>query len=162
MYIGRALRFSGIVGLTLSMVVGCGTQPPVEEVSAAPATPVAAGPSPAVTQALEVARAALDRAASVGGEWRDSAATLKKAQEAAQAGNEAKALQLAAAAREQGELGFNQAYYEKAKPLIKTLQGHESRMSAAQLKALRSAQDAMAAYQGKRAYDAASALLAAM
>ena len=59
--------------------------------------------------AIAAAIAAVDRAASVGGEWRDTRAIIKEAQAAAKAGHEAEALKLAQRALEQGELGYTQA-----------------------------------------------------
>jgi alkyl sulfatase BDS1-like metallo-beta-lactamase superfamily hydrolase len=70
---------------------------------------VYADPTAAVTSAIEQAKAARQKAASVKGEWRDTAQLIQKALEAAGQGDDAKAKQLAAQAREQGELGYQQA-----------------------------------------------------
>ena len=63
----------------------------------------------AAESAIAEAIAAADRAASIGGEWRDTRAIIDEAKEAATAGRTEEALKLAAKAREQGELGYAQA-----------------------------------------------------
>ena len=64
-------------------------------------------------QATQDADAAIKKAASVGGEWRDSRKIMKKAAEAAKAGEFDKASKLANKAKQQGELGYAQAMAEK-------------------------------------------------
>lgn len=67
--------------------------------------------------AIQEAVAAIDKAKSVGGEWRDSRKLIDKAQKAAEAGDEKKALKIAHDAKLQGELGYEQALSQKdAKP----------------------------------------------
>jgi hypothetical protein len=60
-------------------------------------------------QAIAAADAAIKKAASVNGEWRDSKKFLQQAQEATKNGDNDKAVKLAKQARMEGELGFNQA-----------------------------------------------------
>ncbi len=62
---------------------------------------------------IAAAEAARKQAASVGGEWRDTAAMIKSAQTLAGAGELDKAIEAAAAAKFQAELGYEQAMAEK-------------------------------------------------
>jgi len=58
---------------------------------------------------IAAAKAARQKAASVDGEWRDTAKMIKQAEKAAAAKDYAKATKLANAARDEGELGYEQA-----------------------------------------------------
>ena len=59
------------------------------------------------------ADAARKKAASVGGEWRDTGKMLKQAKAAWEAGEHEKATKLVEKAKTQGELGYEQAMKEK-------------------------------------------------
>ena len=59
------------------------------------------------------ANAAIKKAKSAGGEWRDSGKFLKKAEEAKKAGDMAKAMKLVKKAKFEGEMGFEQAQAQK-------------------------------------------------
>jgi hypothetical protein len=59
--------------------------------------------------AIEKAEAARKKAASVGGEWRDTGKLIKQAQAAAKKEDYSTALKLAHEAFRQGELGYQQA-----------------------------------------------------
>ena len=59
------------------------------------------------------ADAARQKAASVGGEWRDTGKMLKQAKAASEAGEHDKAMGLVDKAKKQGELGHAQAMKEK-------------------------------------------------
>lgn len=61
------------------------------------------------TQAIADADAARKKAASVDGEWRDTGKMIKKAKAIAAKGDYAAAIKLAGKARQQGELGYDQA-----------------------------------------------------
>jgi hypothetical protein len=63
--------------------------------------------------AIEKADAARKKAASVGGEWRDTGKIIKQAQTAAKEGDYTTALKLANDAYRQGELGYQQATAEQ-------------------------------------------------
>ena len=65
------------------------------------------------SDAINAAKAAKKKAASVGGEWRDIGKILKKAEAAAKDGKKGKAAKLAAKAEQQGKLGYQQAMAEK-------------------------------------------------
>jgi len=68
---------------------------------------------------VKEATASIKKAGSVGGEWRDSKKYLKKAAKAAKAGDLEKAAKLAMTAKEQGDLGYEQAKaQESAKPWL--------------------------------------------
>ncbi len=79
--------------VTGTMTLGCAT----------------AGSSGDYDTAKSEAKAAQKKAASVGGEWRDTGKILKQADKAAAAGDTAKAVKLANKAKKQGEMGYQQA-----------------------------------------------------
>jgi len=76
--------------------------------------------SPEVAAAIGEAEAAIKKAKSVGGEWRDAGGKfLKDAKAAAAKGDDATALKLAKKAKFQGEMGYQQAKeQEKAGPWL--------------------------------------------
>jgi hypothetical protein len=83
--------------------------------SQADSAPGAAAESKEATeadQAIAAAEAARKKAASVGGEWRDTFNMIGEAKDLAQAGDFAGAIKLARAAQRQGELGYAQAMAE--------------------------------------------------
>lgn len=63
--------------------------------------------------AVEKADTSRKKAASVGGEWRDTGKLIKQAKAAAKKGDYKKALELANTAYRQGELGYRQAMDQK-------------------------------------------------
>lgn len=63
-------------------------------------------------KSIAAAEAARKKAASVGGEWRDTGKMIKKAEAAMKAGELDKAVKLATTAEKQGELGYIQATAE--------------------------------------------------
>jgi len=65
------------------------------------------------TAALAAAQASERKAASVGGEWRDTGQLIKESQAAAEKGDFDAAIKLADEARFQGEMGFLQAVSQK-------------------------------------------------
>ena len=67
----------------------------------------------ALDKAIADAQAARKKAASVAGEWRDTAKMIKQAEEAGAAGDFAKGMKLASEAQKQGELGYEQAVKER-------------------------------------------------
>ncbi|MEA3274176.1 MAG: rhodanese-like domain-containing protein [Pseudomonadota bacterium] len=64
-------------------------------------------------KSLTAAEEARKKAASAGGEWRDTGKIIKKAKAAAKEGDYAKAVKLADKAKRQGELGYEQAMDQK-------------------------------------------------
>lgn len=63
----------------------------------------------AAEEAIAAAKASLEKAASVGGEWRDSGAMVKGAEKALSDGDFDKAVEQANKASEQGRIGYDQA-----------------------------------------------------
>jgi len=95
--------------LTLGLVLsGCAQQETKSSAAPAPSDPAAA-----YEMALANANAAQKKAASVGGEWRDTGKLMKKAQEAAKAGDYANAKVLADKASFQYKAGYEQAQSQK-------------------------------------------------
>lgn len=72
-------------------------------------TAATTGDQGAYESALATAKAEQKKAASAGGEWRDTGKIIKSAEEAAAAGDYAKAKSLADKAADQGRLGQQQA-----------------------------------------------------
>lgn len=143
-------KYLSLMTLVLGFVVGCASQP--QQV----ATP--SGPGPAVTQALNDARAAVKDANALHWVWRDTEAILKGAEKAAAAGEDARAIALAKVAQDQAVLAVNQYYMEKSKPLLAQLQGYPN-LSADQKTAVQSAARALANDEGKKAYDVLNRLV---
>lgn len=95
-------------------LVGCET--PVAKATPEPETPKPAVRSDGQVQyetVLAEAKAALKKAASVNGVWRDTGKLIEDAEKAAQSGDYAKAIKLAEAGKNQGELGYQQAQAQK-------------------------------------------------
>ncbi len=83
--------------LAAALATGCGTMTAKE--------PTAAD----AEAAIAAAEAAREKAASVGGEWRDTAKIITSARVAAKKGEFGKAVKTAEQAKRQGELGYEQA-----------------------------------------------------
>ena len=95
-----AITMTGALLIALS---GCASQGKTEDVNAA-----------ATTAAIEAAEAALNKARSVDGEWRDARKVyLKKAKAAAHKADYKTAIKLANIAKFQGEMGYQQAIEQK-------------------------------------------------
>lgn len=75
-------------------------------------TPAIAADKAAYDKAVANAKAALDAASAVDGEWRDSRKMLKQAEKAAAQGDYDKAVKLAETAEFQGVMGKKQALQE--------------------------------------------------
>ena len=104
---------SAAVGLaTLGGCASTEMSKPVEAATAmTEASPAAAvsGSAAGYESALVAAKAEQKKAAAVGGEWRDTGKLFKKAEQAAAAGDYAKATELAERARFESEMGQAQA-----------------------------------------------------
>ena len=95
--------------LSAVFLVGCSSMPDTTtENPSAPAASASTAASGNPAEAIAAAEAARKKAASVGHEWRDTEEMLKKAQEALDKGDTAKALELANAAKLQGEAAYIQ------------------------------------------------------
>ncbi len=92
-----------LTGALLVALSGCASTGKPEDANAA-----------AATAAIEAAEAALNKARSVDGEWRDARKVyLKKAKAAAHKADYKTAIELANIARFQGEMGYQQAIEQK-------------------------------------------------
>jgi len=94
-------RNLSVLVLAAALVTGCGTMTAKE--------PTAAD----AEAAIAAAEAAREKAASVGGEWRDTGKMITSARVAAKKGEFAEAVKTADEARRQGELGYEQAVSQK-------------------------------------------------
>ncbi len=115
-----------------------------------------------IALAIGAAKAALDEANSLGAEWRDSRKILGKALEAAKAGDEETAVKMANIAKRQAEDAINQYYLENAKILLWEAEKKKRQMSPDQIADYKDADAAYRSQEGKRAYDLASRLIAAL
>lgn len=141
------VKFLSVSAVVLSCVVGCASQTkPVAEATAP------AAPSAATVQALADAQAAVKTANDLDWIWRDTEETLKKAEAAAKAGDDAAAMKGAKKAKAEADNAVNQYYIEKAKPLLASLQ-NKRQPTAAQKELASSAEAAIKAAEGKKVYD---------
>ncbi len=147
-------KYFTVAALALGLAVGCASQQPKQE---APA-PETSGPSAAVTQAIDGAKAAIKDAKAVEYIWRDTEKFLKQAEAAAAAGDEAKAIKLANKARDQARLAVEQYYIEKSKPMLSELS--RTSLSGDQKARRDAAAEAIRNGEGKKAYDILSKLMA--
>ena len=108
MKINTFAKHIGLAAIIAVLATGCAGTPEGKGDAAAPS-------GSAAEQEIARAEAAIKKAASVRGEWRDSKKILKKAQKALKDGDEATALKLAKKAREEGEMGYAQAMDERRK-----------------------------------------------
>ena len=115
-----------------------------------------------IALAIGAAQAVLDEAKSLGAEWRESRKLLDKASEAAKAGDEETAVKLANNAKRQAEEAINRHYLENAKILLSEAEKRKSQMSPDQTADYNDARAAYRSQEGKRAYDLASRLMAAL
>jgi hypothetical protein len=143
------VKFLSVSAVVLSCVVGCASQ--TKQVTEAPAAAPAAI-SAATTQALADAKAAVKAANDLNWIWRDTEATLKKAEEAAKAGDDAAAMKGAKMAKAEADNAVNQYYIEQAKPMLASLQS-KRKLTATQKDLASSASAAISAAEGKKAYE---------
>lgn len=141
------VKLTSVSALVLAGVIGCAA--PTQQVAEKPA---AAAPSAAATQALNDASAAIKTAKELDWIWRDTEKMYKEAEDAAKAGDDAKAIKLAGSAKHQAEEAVNQYYIEKAKPLLGALQS-KRKLSADEKSKVDAAAAALSKAQGKQAYD---------
>ncbi len=140
------VKFLSVSAVVLSLVVGCASQ--TKQVAETPA----AAPSAATTQALSEAKAAVKAANDLDWIWINTEETLKKAEEAAKAGNDAEAIKGANKVKTEANLAVNQYYLEKAKPMLASLQA-KPKLTPAQKELVASASVAVNKAEGKKAYD---------
>lgn len=140
------VKLTSMTALVLAGIIGCAA--PSQQVAEKPA----ATPSAAVTQALNDASAAIKQAKDLDWIWRDTEKMYKEAEEAAKAGDDAKAIKLAGSAKHQAEEAVNQYYIEHAKFMLSDLKAKRS-LSAAEKSKADAAAAALSKAQGKQAYD---------
>lgn len=106
--------------LALSVALaGCTANETKSNTSGAEAKPMATPSNPSYDKAYKAAVAAVDKAKSVGGEWRDvrwkksKTALIPAAEKAAKKGDFGKAIELLEMAKAHGELGYAQAMAQK-------------------------------------------------
>lgn len=148
------VRMFAVSSLVLGSLLACAGQP--QQAADASAAKPAAASSAAVTQALDAARASIKTASDLQWIWRDTEDTLKKAEEAAAAGDGAKAIKLANTAKFEADAAVNQYYLEKAKFMLEDLKA--KRVTTARQKAARDglvemASAAITNAEGRKAYD---------
>jgi nucleoid-associated protein YgaU len=108
------LKHGALSALVLSVAVGCASSQQQQEEPAKPAPAPVAKKDTTCLDELAAAEAARKKAASVGGEWRDTGKIIKQAKAALKAGDGSKCVALANKARRQGEMGYAQALAERA------------------------------------------------
>lgn len=145
-------RQIAVVLLTAGVAVGCATNKPKP-------APQATSPSAATTQAINDAQAVINGAQAPCTDTGDASQLLAQAQTAAQAGDNAKAQQLAAQAKQDAETALNNCYLSHAKDLLTQAQGYTN-LNADQQNRLNQCQTDINNNQGKAAYDLCSALVA--
>lgn len=143
-----------IVLLTAGIAVGCATHK--VQPQAAPPPP---GPNAATTQAIADAQAVINGAQAPCTDTGDASQLLAQAQAAGQAGDNAKAQQLAAQAKQDAETAINACYLSHAKDLLTQAQGYTN-LNADEQNSLNQCQTDITNNQGKPAYDTCSALVA--
>ena len=127
------LKHVAVASLALGLTVGCAS------------TPSDGGPAAAAEQAIADAKAAAKSAGKVNGLWRDTGKLIKNAEKALKAEDYKTATKLANKARQQAEMGENQALIEAAKAILNRAGCEDA-----------AAQDAIKAWDGKRAHDLAN------
>ena len=148
MKFSHLLKYFAVVLLALGVAVGCASQQAAED------------PKAVAAQAIADAKAAYKEAKSLGAAWRDTGSIIKEAEEAFEAGDYATATKLANKAREQSETAINQWYLEQAKHMAAQAKGYN--LSGDQAALLADVEAAIKAREGKRAYDLAKQLMAAL
>lgn len=108
MKLNNKIKQTAILLLTISVTAGCASQQKQDTVE----TATESGPL-ASSVAIKNAKTAMDKASSLGYIWRDTGKILKKAEAAAQKGDEAKSVKLANKARSQAEMAEKQYYLEQ-------------------------------------------------
>jgi nucleoid-associated protein YgaU len=148
------LKQSAVLLLAAGLIAGCATKP-------APA-PKAAAPQPAAaatTQAISDAQAVVASAQAPCTDTGNAADLITQAQAAAQSGDNAKAQQLAAQAKQVATDALNACYCAKAKDLLAQAQSYHG-LTADQQARLTQAQTDETNGNCKAAYDSLSALVA--
>lgn len=99
--------------ITLSLNACTTTNEIASNVKAKAASVVSTKTTPEATAAIAAAKSAQKKAASIGGEWRDTGKLIKKAEKAAKSGKSNEAITFAKKASQQGAWGYEQAMAQK-------------------------------------------------
>jgi nucleoid-associated protein YgaU len=102
----KAIKFTALIALVLSIAVGCASTPEEEPVDDQVVL---------AQQAIAAAKAANEEAKAAGAAWRDTDALIASAEEALAAGDTGRAIQLANEARRQAENALAQKRAEEAR-----------------------------------------------
>ncbi|MDE2235081.1 MAG: LysM peptidoglycan-binding domain-containing protein [Gammaproteobacteria bacterium] len=140
--------------LVAGVAVGCATHK-VQPVAA----PAPKGPNAATTQAIADAQAVINGAQAPCTDTGDASTLLTQAQQAGQAGDNTKAQQLAAQAKQDAETAINNCYMSHAKDILAQAQGYTN-LNSDEQNSLNQCQTDINNNQGKAAYDTCSALVA--
>jgi LysM repeat protein len=143
-----------MVLLTAGIAVGCATHK-VQPVAA----PAPTGPNAATTQAIADAQAVINGAQAPCTDTGDASQLLAQAQQAGQAGDNDKAQQLAAQAKQDAETAINNCYLSHARDLLAQAQQFTN-LNSDQQNRLNQGQTDINNNQGKPAYDVLAALVA--
>jgi nucleoid-associated protein YgaU len=147
------LKQYAVLMLAAGLIAGCATKP-----APAPAAATAKQPAAATTQAISDAQAVVASAQAPCNDTGNAADLISQAQAAAQSGDDAKAQQLAAQAKQVASDAINACYCAKAKDLLAQVQGYKG-LTADQQARLTQAQQDETNNNCKAAYDALSALV---
>jgi LysM repeat protein len=147
-------KYLAVVMLTAGIAVGCATHK-VQPVAA----PAPTGPNAATTQAIADAQAVINGAQAPCTDTGDASQLLTQAQAAGQAGDNDKAQQLAAQAKQDAETAINNCYMSHARDLLAQAQGFTN-LNSDQQNRLNQGQTDINNSQGKPAYDVLAALVA--
>ena len=147
------LKQSAVLMLAVGLLAGCATKP-----APAPAAPASKQPAAATTQAISDAQAVVASAQAPCTDTGNAADLIAQAQAASQAGDDAKAQQLATQAKQAATDALNACYCAKAKDLQAQAQGYKG-LTADQQARLTQAQQDDANGNCKGAYDILSALV---
>ncbi|MGA9852647.1 MAG: LysM peptidoglycan-binding domain-containing protein [Gammaproteobacteria bacterium] len=151
--INNYAKHLAVVLLTVGIAVGCATH------KVQTAAPAPTGPNAATTQAIADAQAVINGAQAPCTDTGDASQLLAQAQAAGQAGDNDKAQQLAAQAKQDAETAINNCYLSHARDLLAQAQGYTN-LNADQQNRLNEGQTDINNNQGKPAYDVLSALVA--
>jgi len=152
--IKNSIRHLAIALLVAGVAVGCATHK-VQPVAA----PAPKGPDAATTQAIADAQAVINGAQAPCTDTGDASTLLAQAQQAGQAGDNTKAQQLAAQAKQDAETAINNCYMSHAKDILAQAQGYTN-LNSDEQNSLNQCQTDINNNQGKSAYDTCSALVA--
>ncbi|HEX5339574.1 MAG TPA: hypothetical protein VFX47_01675 [Gammaproteobacteria bacterium] len=148
------VKLCAVALLTAGIAVGCASNKPKPAPQAA-----AAAPSAATTQAVNDAQAVISGAQAPCTDTGNASDLLSQSQAASQAGDDAKAQQLAAQAKQVASDAINNCYLSNANGLLTQAQGYTN-LNADQQNRLNQGQTDISNNQGKAAYDTLSALVA--